>query len=78
MQAHIAEVLADRLSFLAVRPATAATSAALKPPLALYLLTWACYLLGALFAGLATAFPLAAMLGAALLVLAAAGVTRAG
>jgi uncharacterized membrane protein YoaK (UPF0700 family) len=66
--ARISDALADRLSAASRRPLTTA-----KPPLPLYLLTWVCYLAGALFAGLSSA---AAMPVAAMLIFAAAGVLR--
>jgi len=63
--ARIAEALADRIWMNARRPLDAS-----RPPLQLYVLSWSCYLIGALAAGLSS---FAAMLGAALLLCAAAG-----
>lgn len=69
--ARIAEAFADRLS-----PA-ASVAASTAPPLPLYLLTWGCYLAGALIAALGGyVHPLAAMVMAAILILLAAAITR--
>ena len=69
--ARIAEAFADRLSPAAPEPT------AKSPPLPLYLLTWGCYLAGALIAALGGyAHPLAAMAAAAILILMAAAITR--
>lgn len=72
--ARIAEALADRVSG-ALSPTALKTTAAARPPLALYLLTWGCYLLGALVAGLGDARQFT-MVVAATLIVAAAGATR--
>jgi uncharacterized membrane protein YoaK (UPF0700 family) len=81
--ARIAEAFADRLSALAPRSGASATPSATlaatppaRPPLGLYMLTWVCYLSGALIAGLTGTHATAAMLTASLLVLAAAWMTR--
>ncbi len=69
--ARIAEAFADRLSPAAPEPAATA------PPLPLYLLTWGCYLIGALIAALGGyVHPLAAMALAAVFILIAAAITR--
>jgi uncharacterized membrane protein YoaK (UPF0700 family) len=68
--ARISEAFADQLG-----RARAAAPVAASPALPLYLLTWACYLCGALLAGIGGAQSLAAMVGAAVLVLGAAGMT---
>jgi uncharacterized membrane protein YoaK (UPF0700 family) len=68
--ARIAEAFADPLRWRrGPQPAAPA-------PLRLYQITWACYLTGAVLAGLGGAQSLAAMVGAAVLVLAAAVLTR--
>lgn len=71
--ARIAEAVCDRLTLPRRQPVAAAVVAG--PPLPLYLLTWLCYLAGALVAGLGNVHPLAGMLIAAVLVLAAAWTT---
>lgn len=69
--ARIAEAFADRLSPAAPEPAATAA------PLPLYLLTWGCYLIGALIAALGGyVHPLAAMALAAVFILIAAAITR--
>lgn len=69
--ARIAEAFADRLSPAVPEPAAKA------PPLPLYLLTWGCYLAGALIAALGNhVHPLAAMSVAAVLIVLAAAITR--
>ena len=73
--ARIAEAFADRLSTVAPGAGAPATPPA-RPPLGLYMLTWVCYLSGALIAGLSGTHAIAAMLTASLLVLAAAWMTR--
>ncbi|HSV48109.1 MAG TPA: YoaK family protein [Ramlibacter sp.] len=72
--ARISEALADRLGFVRRQPPAAAAG---SPALPLYLLTWVCYLAGALLAGIGGAQSVIAMMGAAAMVLAAAGMTRA-
>lgn len=75
--ARIAEAFADRLSTVAPGAPTAPPAASpARPPLGLYMMTWVCYLSGALIAGLSGTHALAAMLSASLLVLAAAWMTR--
>jgi uncharacterized membrane protein YoaK (UPF0700 family) len=70
--ARISEAFADHLGQPRDAPAPVAASSALP----LYVLTWVCYLTGALLAGAGGAQSLAAMVGAAVLVLAAAAMTR--
>lgn len=70
--ARIAEAVADRLT----PPIAPAATPPARPPLGLYMLTWVCYLSGALIAGLSGTHAIAAMLTASLLVLAAAWMTR--
>jgi uncharacterized membrane protein YoaK (UPF0700 family) len=72
--ARIAEALADRL-FVAGSAAPSEPAIKAPPPLTLYLLTWGCYLIGALVAGLGDGQPFT-MLAAAILIVAAAGATR--
>lgn len=81
--ARIAEAFADRLSTVApgagapaAPPATSSATPPARPPLGLYMLTWVCYLSGALVAGLSGTHAIAAMLTASLLVLAAAWMMR--
>jgi uncharacterized membrane protein YoaK (UPF0700 family) len=69
--ARISEAFADRLAAPRRQPAPASG----VPPLPLYLLTWGCYLTGALVAGIGGAQSLVAMMGAATLVLAGALMT---
>jgi uncharacterized membrane protein YoaK (UPF0700 family) len=69
--ARISEAFADRLGAPRREPAPASA----PPSLPLYLLTWGCYLAGALVAGIGGAQSLAAMTGAATLVLAGALMT---
>jgi uncharacterized membrane protein YoaK (UPF0700 family) len=70
--ARISETFADRLL-----PSSGVPASAARPPLTLYVVTWGCYLIGALIAGIGDAQSLVSMIGAAVLVLAAAGMTRA-